>query len=93
MTTRPDTHCSLPHSVIDRSHYQERTDEKLPRAMPFVARAPNHFTSDIVGAELTFAPDTGPAQPVMLRQWGQEMQFERVAARRQLHQGLDGMCA
>jgi len=49
-----------------------------PEPVPFAAITPNHFTGDAVGAELTFAPDTGPAQRVTLRQWGDEMVFERV---------------
>ena len=50
-----------------------------PKSVPFVAITPHRFTGDIVGAELTFAPETGPAQSVTLRQWGEAMLFERVA--------------
>ncbi len=52
-----------------------------PQAVPFVAITPNRFTGDIVGAELTFAHETGPARSVTLRQWGNTMVFERVPAR------------
>ncbi len=51
-----------------------------PQGVPFVAIAPNRFTGDIVGAELMFAPETGPARSVTLRQWGNTMVFERVPA-------------
>lgn len=51
-----------------------------PMPVPFVAMTPTRFTGDIVGAELVFAPDTGPASTVTLRQWGESMVFERVPA-------------
>ena len=49
-----------------------------PMPVPFVAMSPTRFTGDIVGAELVFAPETGPAKTVALRQWGETMVFERV---------------
>ena len=51
-----------------------------PQAVPLVAMAPNRFTGDIVGAEVVFAPETGVAQGVTLRQWGEAMEFKRVPA-------------
>jgi CubicO group peptidase (beta-lactamase class C family) len=48
------------------------------QGVPFVAMSPTLFAGDIVGAELRFAPDAGPAQTATLRQWGEEMVFERV---------------
>jgi D-alanyl-D-alanine carboxypeptidase len=51
-----------------------------PQAVPFEAITPTYFTGDIVGAELRFTPDTGPAQGVTLRVWGDTMVFERVPA-------------
>ena len=51
-----------------------------PQGVPFVALSPTHFTGDIVGAELRFAPETGPTKTVTLRQWGEDMVFERVPA-------------
>jgi D-alanyl-D-alanine carboxypeptidase len=51
-----------------------------PQAVPFVAMSPTRFTGDIVGAELLFAPETGPVRSVGLRQWGSTMTFERVPA-------------
>lgn len=51
-----------------------------PQAVPLVAMAPNRFTGDIVGAEVVFAPETGVAQGVTLRQWGEAMEFQRVPA-------------
>jgi D-alanyl-D-alanine carboxypeptidase len=52
-----------------------------PAAVPFEAITPTRFSGDLVGAELTFAPDTGPARTATLRQWGTTMVFERVPAR------------
>jgi hypothetical protein len=49
-----------------------------PQAVPLVATSPHHFTGDVVGAELTFSPETGTAQRITMRQWGNEMVFERV---------------
>jgi hypothetical protein len=49
-------------------------------AVPFEAITPARFSGDLVGAELTFAPDTGPAQTATLRQWGTTMVFERFPA-------------
>ena len=49
-----------------------------PQAVPFEAMAPDRFTGDIVGAELVFAPEAGPAQRVTLRQWGEAMEFVRL---------------
>jgi CubicO group peptidase (beta-lactamase class C family) len=51
-----------------------------PQAVPLVALSPNRFTGDIVGAELTFAPETGPAQRITMKQWGNKMEFERAPA-------------
>ncbi|GGA82097.1 hypothetical protein GCM10011521_20600 [Arenimonas soli] len=51
-----------------------------PASVPFEAITPTHFTGDIVGAELRFAPDTGPARSVAMRQWGETIVFERVPA-------------
>jgi D-alanyl-D-alanine carboxypeptidase len=51
-----------------------------PQAVPLVAITPNRLTGDIVGVELTFAPETGPVRSVTMRQWGNTMVFERVAA-------------
>ncbi len=51
-----------------------------PQAVPFVAITPNRFTGDVVGAELVFTPETGVAQGVTLRVWGETMVFERVPA-------------
>lgn len=51
-----------------------------PMSVPFVAMTPSRFTGDIVGAELVFTPETGKAQTVTMRQWGETMVFERVPA-------------
>ena len=51
-----------------------------PQAVPLEAITPHRFTGDIVGAELVFTPETGPAQAVTMRQWGETMVFERVPA-------------
>lgn len=51
-----------------------------PQGVPLVATSPTRFTADVVGAELTFAPETGPAQKVTLRQAGQTLEFERMPA-------------
>ncbi len=48
--------------------------------VPFVAMSPTRFTGDVVGAELLFAPETGPVQSVTLRQWGADLVFERTPA-------------
>jgi hypothetical protein len=52
-----------------------------PAAVPFEAITPTRFSGDLVGAELTFAPDTGPAQTATLRQWGTTLVFERIPAK------------
>ena len=46
--------------------------------VPFAAMSPTHFDGPIVGAELRFAPETGPVQTVTLRQWGEDLVFERA---------------
>jgi hypothetical protein len=51
-----------------------------PQAVPLVAISANQFTGDIVGAELTFAPETGPAQSITMRQGGNTTVFERAPA-------------
>jgi D-alanyl-D-alanine carboxypeptidase len=51
-----------------------------PQAVPLVATSPTRFTADVVGAELTFAPETGPARAVTLRQGGNTLEFERMAS-------------
>ncbi len=51
-----------------------------PQAVPFVAITSTRFTGDIVGAELTFAPETGPVKSVTMRQWGETTVFERTPA-------------
>ena len=50
-----------------------------PQGVTFVAMAPDRFAGDEVGAELVFAPASGAVQSVTLRQWGNDMLFERVA--------------
>ena len=51
-----------------------------PQAVPLAAVSTTRFTAAMVGAELTFAPETGPAQNVTLKQGGNTMVFERAAA-------------
>ncbi|GHA72880.1 serine hydrolase domain-containing protein [Cognatilysobacter bugurensis] len=51
-----------------------------PYGVPLVATSPTRFTAESVGAELTFAPESGPAQTVTLRQGGNTLEFERVPA-------------
>lgn len=51
-----------------------------PQGVPLVATSPTRFTADAVGAELTFAPEAGPAKTVTLRQAGQTIEFERMPA-------------
>ena len=51
-----------------------------PMGVSFVAMSATHFDGPMVGAELRFAPETGPAKTVTLRQWGEDLVFERTSA-------------
>ena len=42
--------------------------------------SPTHFDGPIVGAKLRFAPESGAVQTVTLRQWGEDLVFERTSA-------------
>lgn len=51
-----------------------------PMGVSFVSMSATHFDGPMVGAELRFAPGSGPAKTVTLRQWGEDLVFERKSA-------------